>query len=704
MAKAIAKVGIVTTGGDAAEKAVADLAEGLVDARKQVEKFEKGVDSGRGGVAKFAALAEVELEKVRAAMAALPEPTGKEAEELANLEARIGAASDKANDFQDKLQAAKQRIGDTNELLGMIDPRLADFAIKWGLAAAAIGEVQGVLRDVTSGLNDTAKALGGTGDEFKGLDDKLGPAFGKLKADLPKIAQFLRDVADAEGSLHERFTQTADDWVKRASGIATEKEALEAYEKAKAKWADAVEKANDKASRAEEARARKAESDARAEAAAAQAQQAAIDGVRSALDANFAARKRYGDQVAVIEASTLSETEKHKLLTAALAELKTAIDRLTPAAEAVVKPVESVSAVFDKLAEAQKVASNAIGAVLAQMGPSTGDVWKPAQEAVDAYGATVVELADALHAEAVAAADQQEATESGTVAIQAQTVALKEAADAARAKASLSQSEASSIEQTIAKLREKQNAGGGLTVEEYGQLTDAENSLSSARFRAAAAAAEAAQASGAAGESNLQYAASAQHAADAADVATEVAIRAQRALEGQINAALDAANATNDQVSAQQAAEQSTISYGGETASLAEVISEVGEKATIANASVADLGRTTDAAAGGVIQWRDELGKLHTETLGPATSATEGLAAATADVGEGAAKSAEGVDELGKSLDGASAKIRDGLQTIGGSSEQLGYVGDALDRIERKLISIANILGGGGGEAPGSGV
>lgn len=312
--KAVAKVGVVTTGGSEAEKAIADLAEGLVDAKKQVEKFEKGVDAGRGGVARFAALAEVELEKVRAAMAALPEPTGQEAEELAKLEARIAAASDKANDFQDKLQTAKERIGDTNELLGKIDPRLADFALKWGLAAASISEVQGVLRDVVGGLNDTAKALGGTGDEFKGLDDKLGPAFGKLKADLPKIAQFLRDVADAEGSLHERFVQTAEDWTRRAAGLATEREQLEAYEAAKSKWADAVEKANEKAARSEEARAKAAEDAAAREAAE-------LERVRQELDKQYAARQHYQEQVETINASTLDAAEKSKLLAAAEKQL-----------------------------------------------------------------------------------------------------------------------------------------------------------------------------------------------------------------------------------------------------------------------------------------------------------------------------------------------------------------------------------------------
>lgn len=318
---AVAKVGIVTTGGSEAENALASVAEGLTAAQANVAKFENAVDGGSRGMARFAALAETELDKVRVAMAALPAPTEAEAKRLAELEARIAAASGKANDFNDKLQIAKDRIGDADEVLRKISPELANFAVGWNLASGLMSQAQSILTDVVSGLNDTAKALGGVGNEFDGLDSKMGPAIGKLKSELPNLISLLKDLAKSEGDWIEQTQKWSEAHLARQAGLRTEAEQLAAYEEAKAKWADAVEKANDKAAKSEEARAKAAED-------AAARESAQLERVRGELDKQYAARQHYQEQVEIINAAELDAATKADLLAAAEKQLNDSLARL----------------------------------------------------------------------------------------------------------------------------------------------------------------------------------------------------------------------------------------------------------------------------------------------------------------------------------------------------------------------------------------
>ena len=322
------ELGIRATGGDAAAaelrkpaEAVKELPPEFEAARAALAKFDAAAEQGAKGLDRLGAQADIALDKVRARMAALESPTAAEAAELANLEAKLLAASGKANDFNDKLQISRDRIGDADEVLRKISPELANFAVGWNLASGLMSQAQGILTDVVSGLNDTAKALGGVGNEFDGLDSKMGPAIGKLKSELPNLISLLKDLAKSEGDWIEQTQKWSEAHLARQAGLKTEAEELAAYEEAKAKWADAVEKANDKAARSEEDRAKKAEAAAAREAAE-------LERVREELDKQYVARQHYQEQVETINASTLDAATKAELLAKAQEQLDQSLAKL----------------------------------------------------------------------------------------------------------------------------------------------------------------------------------------------------------------------------------------------------------------------------------------------------------------------------------------------------------------------------------------
>jgi hypothetical protein len=340
---AVAKVGIVTTGGSEAEKALASVAESIDAAAKQVGKIDKSLDSGRGNIARYAVTAEAEFEKVRAAIASGVEVTDEQREALEKLEGELETAKGRAREYNDALGDMKAQTGEVrnaHDAFAATFPKLAEGVGKGLIAMAALKESYQGTREIVKFLNDELginidKWIAESGpiknatEALAGYRETAEQA-AETEADFAAAREHAAEVAAAAAETTKEATKEESDAAKTAA------DSQAAYAASIAQAADAGDKAADGGvKKLTDAVARQAE---KFDAAKAEA-----EGLARTLDYVFTygdRAKAADDKAAEAKARNADATKELEAAEAELAKLR-ALTTLDPAQQARLDELES---------------------------------------------------------------------------------------------------------------------------------------------------------------------------------------------------------------------------------------------------------------------------------------------------------------------------------------------------------------------------
>lgn len=200
------------------QKVSTDLADPLAKdfraAAEAIGQFGKSADEGLSSAKKEGEDARVALDRLKSSIEQV-QASGKglgsaQAAELAKLEAGYNShvstlaksAKSQQNfrkDVQDATEAVGgqvRRVGDLEDLLGSLNPRVDAFVSRWSAAFSAVTVAHGALGILETKLGDLAEALGGSRDHFEGLSDLI-PGMSKV------TRQWAEAITAAEGPLEQ---------------------------------------------------------------------------------------------------------------------------------------------------------------------------------------------------------------------------------------------------------------------------------------------------------------------------------------------------------------------------------------------------------------------------------------------------------------------------------------------------------------------
>lgn len=340
---AVAKVGIVTTGGSEAEKALASVAESIDAASKQVAKIDSNLDAGRGNIARYAVTAEAEFEKVRAAIASGVEVTDEQRAALEKLEGELETAKGRAREYNDALGDMKAQTGEVrnaHDAFAATFPKLTEGIGKGLIAMAALKESYQGTREIVKFLNDEL-----------GINiDKWIAESGPIKNATEALAGY-RETAEQAAETEAAFADAREHAAEVAAAAAeTTKEATKEESDAaktaadsQAAYAASIAQAGDASDKAAEGGVKKLTDAVTKQAAKFDAAKAEAEGLARTLDYVFTYGDRAAsadDKAAEAKARNAEATKELEAAEAELAKLR-AMTTLDPAQQARLDELEA---------------------------------------------------------------------------------------------------------------------------------------------------------------------------------------------------------------------------------------------------------------------------------------------------------------------------------------------------------------------------